>query len=276
MQTGDSGTGLSMTGTGTSSGPTGHSDPESRLVAQSGNVLGFLRAARPAVLPSLLLCDFGNLEAEVRRLEQAGVQALHLDVMDGHFVENFTYGMPIVAAIRRLTSLPLDVHLMIARPERYLAAFRDAGADILTVHWEAVEDVQGVLAAIRRLGAVAGLAFNPHTSLEGLLACRGSVDLVLVMSVNAGFGGQKFLPVALERLRWVRQHLGPGVLLEVDGGISQDNIRACVEAGADLMVVGSAIFRSPDYRVAVRELNGLIAAGKHGVSVEAAVAERNP
>ena len=216
-----------------------------------------LREASPAILPSLLLCDFGNLEREVRRLEEAQAPALHLDVMDGTFVPNLTYGMPIVEALRRLTHLPLDVHLMIARPERYLKAFAEAGADILTVHVEAASPHAGgaphLLAEIRRLGMGAGIALNPGTPLSAIADCLDGCDLVLVMSVEAGFGGQSFNPAALEKLREVRR-LAPHVLLEVDGGINRETISPCAEAGAELFVVGSAIFRRPQYAEAVREL----------------------
>ncbi len=216
-----------------------------------------LRSAAPAILPSLLLCDFGNLEREVARLTEAGVKALHLDVMDGHFVPNLTYGFPIVEAVRRLTDLPLDVHLMIAEPQRYLRQFVDAGADILTVHVEAVADARSVLEQIRSLGAGAGLALNPDTSLSTLDGCLDLCDLVLVMSVPAGFGGQSFHPVAIEKLRQLRQSVRPEVLLEVDGGINRTIIRDCAAAGAEMFVVGSGIFRAASYSEAIHELTAL-------------------
>ncbi len=212
-----------------------------------------LREAAPAVLPSLLLCDFGNLECEVRRLEDAGVKALHLDVMDGHFVPNLTYGMPLVEALRRLTSLPLDVHLMIERPERYLEAFFEAGADVLTFHVEAVDDPRPVLEQIRKLGAGAGLALNPDTPLSSVEAVLDVCDLALVMSVPAGFGGQAFHRVALEKLQRLRD-LAPHVLLEVDGGVNLSTVADCAAAGAQLLVVGSAIFRHDDYAAQVTRL----------------------
>jgi len=213
-----------------------------------------LRAAVPVVLPSLLLCDFGNLEREVRRLEEAGVAALHLDVMDGNFVPNLTYGMPVVESLRRLTKLPLDVHLMIARPDRFAAAFRDAGSDILTFHIEAVPDAGPLLDQIRSLGMGAGLALNPATPLEAIRPYLRQCDLVLVMSVPAGFGGQGFQPVAVDKLRELRGAVTSDVLLEVDGGINQSTIGTCAKAGANLFVVGSAIFRSADYSAAIRAL----------------------
>ena len=206
------------------------------------------------VLPSLLQCDFGNLEREIRQLEAAGVQALHLDVMDGHFVPNLSYGMPIVEAIRRLTELPLDVHLMISNPLQYVGQFIKAGADIVTVHAEVAEDVRLTLEAIRSGGAGVGLAINPATSLNVLEALLPECDLVLIMSVNAGFGGQAFNPVALDKLRWLSQQASPDLLLEVDGGVNLSTIRDCWHAGARMFVVGSAIFGKPDYKQAITEL----------------------
>lgn len=216
-----------------------------------------LRSAAPVVLPSLLLCDFGNLEREVARLTEAGVKALHLDVMDGQFVPNLTYGMPIVAALRRLTKMPLDVHLMIAEPQRYVEQFIAAGADIVTIHIEAVGDPRPVLAEIRSHGAAAGVAINPETPVAALDSCLDLCDLVLVMSVQAGFGGQSFQTIALEKLHHLRKIAPPELLLEVDGGINQATIRNCAMAGAELFVVGSGIFREASYSAAVRNLIAL-------------------
>lgn len=226
--------------------------------------LARLRAAAPAVLPSLLQCDFGDLRQEVERLERAGTAGFHLDVMDGQFVPNFTYGMPIVAALRRLTRLPLDVHLMMVRPERYLREFYEAGADVLTVHVEACDDPAGVLEQIRSLGMGAGLAFNPATDLTAVEPYLSRCDLVLAMSVPAGFGGQKFDERAPDRLRWLRERTSPDVLLEVDGGVNLETIPSCTTAGAQLLVVGSALFRQADYGAALRELHE--AAGHSGLA----------
>jgi ribulose-phosphate 3-epimerase len=209
-----------------------------------------------------LLCDFGNLQREVERLETAGVSAYHLDVMDGQFVPNLTYGMPIVEAMRRLTRQPLDVHLMVARPERYLREFQQAGADILTVHVEALEAPRETLQAIRELDMAAGLAVNPSTPLEKVEMCLDLCDMVLVMSVPAGFGGQKFDPAALDRVRRIRAAAGEDLLLEMDGGINASTIADCSAAGAQLFVVGSGIFRTRDYTVAVRNLTQLALSGK--------------
>jgi ribulose-phosphate 3-epimerase len=207
----------------------------------------------------MLLCDFGNLAAEVRTLEQAGARALHLDVMDGRFVPNFTYGMPIVEAVRRATDLPLDVHLMIADPAKYVDAFVDAGADLVTIHAEAVDDPRPVLEQIRRKGAAAGLAINPPTSLEAIASALPLCDMVLAMSVMPGFGGQKFDAVALEKLRTLKKQLGSRVLLEIDGGINAATVADCTRAGAQMLVIGSAIFRHPsgDYAASIAELTEL-------------------
>lgn len=227
----------------------------------SRDVRSLLRDAAPAILPSLLLCDFGNLEREVRRLEEAGAAALHLDVMDGVFVPNLTYGMPIVAAVRRLTQLPLDVHLMISQPQKYVAAFREAGADVLSFHVEAVEEPRKLLEDIRRLGALAGITLNPATPLSRLDSCWDACDLVLVMSVEAGFGGQTFHPSALEKLHAARKIGGSDLLLEIDGGVNSDTIGPCAAAGADLFVVGSGILRQPDYGQAISDLHSRAQSG---------------
>ena len=203
------------------------------------------------------MCDFGNLEREVRHLEQSGVKALHLDVMDGVFVPNLTYGMPVVEGIRRVTNLPLDVHLMIANPDQYIEQFFDAGADIITVHVEALKDARHTLARIRELGAGAGITLNPDTPLADIESCLDLCDLVLVMSVNAGFGGQQFNPVALEKLCRLREIAGDEVLLEVDGGVNDETIKQCAEAGAQLLVVGSAIFRNESYPPTIQRLTEL-------------------
>jgi ribulose-phosphate 3-epimerase len=214
-------------------------------------------------LPSLLLCDFGNLADEVRRLEAAGARAMHLDVMDGHFVPNLTYGMTIVEAVRRVTDLPVDAHLMISDPARYVDAFVDAGADVVTIHAEAVDDPRRVLERIRERGAAASLAINPSTPLEAIAAALPECDMVLAMSVHPGFGAQEFDPAALDKLRALKQQHGDRLVLEVDGGVNADTIAACAAAGAQAMVVGAAIFRRHDatYAQSIAELTAL-ASGK--------------
>jgi ribulose-phosphate 3-epimerase len=216
-----------------------------------------LRAASPVVLPSVLGCDFGNLARDIDQLEAAGVQAIHLDVMDGHFVPNLSFGLPLVEAIRRLTDLPLDVHLMISNPGEYLSSYVEAGADMVTIHIEVVDDARPLLEEIRALGAGAGLALNPPTPISAIEAALPACDFVLVMSVMPGFGGQRFDEVALDKLRNLRTQVDEHVLLEVDGGVNEETIAACVEAGAGMLVVGSAITGQDNYRAKVDELNQL-------------------
>ena len=214
-----------------------------------------LKQVGPAVLPSLLLCDFGNLEREIELLEEAGVAALHLDVMDGVFVPNFTYGMTIISALRKLTTLPLDVHLMMVHPEKYVDQFYEAGADIITVHAEATEDAPGLLKQITKLGAGAGIAINPDTPVEKIESALPFADLALVMSVHAGFGGQKFIEPVLDKYKQIRSLPGgEDVLLEIDGGINVDTIAKATDHGVQLLVAGSAVFKKDNYSDAIAEL----------------------
>lgn len=223
-----------------------------------------LRAAAPLVNPSLLACDFAELREEIRRLEQAGARLLHLDIMDGHFVPNLSFGLPVVEAIRRSTTLPLDVHLMISEPGRYVQRFRDAGADLLTVHVEVLPDPRPLLEEIRSLGAGVGISLNPPTSVEMLDGCLDLCDLVLVMSVMPGFGGQSFQPVALEKLRRLRSSADSNLLLSIDGGVNLDTVGACSEAGADLFVTGSALFSQDNYGQFINQMDGLARSAKAG------------
>jgi len=226
------------------------SEPSSRVTKTKST----LRGVTPAILPSLLLCDFANLEREVRRLEEAGVECLHLDVMDGNFVPNISYGMPIVDALRKITDLLLDVHLMISDPVKFAPQFVDFGADLITFHIEALKQPVNLLSQLRSQGVAAGLAINPSTSMEALAPFVDECDLVLVMSVEAGFGGQAFNPVALGRLSDLRKEHGADLLLEVDGGVNETTVGQCTAHGADLLVVGSAIFRQADYCQAMTRL----------------------
>jgi len=214
-----------------------------------------IRAEAPAILPSMLLCDFSNLERDVEQLEQANVAALHLDVMDGVFVPNFTYGMTIVNAFRKLTDLPLDVHLMISNPQNYISAFVKAGADVITFHVEAVDDPKPVLKQIREENIAGGLAFNASTPVEAIADSLDLCDIVVVMSIEAGFGGQTFQPAVLSKLKKIRELAGPEIVLEIDGGVNRETIDDCVKNGAELLVAGSAIFNQNDYRQAIEELN---------------------
>jgi ribulose-phosphate 3-epimerase len=209
------------------------------------------------IAPSILSADLGRLADEVREVESAGADWIHVDVMDGRFVPNITVGPLVVAAVRRATKLPIDVHLMIVEPERYLEAFAEAGADVISVQLEATRHVQRNLAEIRALGKRAGLVLNPHTPEEAIRYVLGDVDQVLVMSVNPGFGGQTFLPLALPKLRALRERFDRERLkidLEVDGGISPSTARSVVEAGADVLVAGTAVFGQPDRARAIADL----------------------
>ncbi|MEM9657254.1 MAG: ribulose-phosphate 3-epimerase [Planctomycetota bacterium] len=218
--------------------------------------LDILREAPPVIVPSLLLCDFGNLEREVRSVEEAGARCLHLDIMDGVFVPNITYGMTIVSAVRRLTSLPLDVHMMISRPGDFVDAMIEAGADLLTIHAEAVEDPRPLLERIRESDAGAGIAINPGTPLDAIHDCLPYCDMVLPMSVEPGFGAQQFESVALDKLRELKRRVEKTTLLEIDGGVNSSTVCQCAAAGAQMLVVGSAIFRNPEssYRQTIAEL----------------------
>jgi ribulose-phosphate 3-epimerase len=227
----------------------------------SSDFVARLRRSTPVVLPSLLLCDFGHLADEIAKLEDAGVRALHLDVMDGHFVPNLTYGMTIVEAVRKCSDLPIDVHLMIDNPGRYLEQFRTAGSDLITIHIEAVAEPRPLLEKIRALGGSAGLALNPPTPLSAIESSLAYCDAVLVMSVMPGYGGQKFDPIALTKLAELRARDDWQGLLEVDGGVNRETIAACAASGADLFVAGSAIFSADDYASRVKELTDLAAQG---------------
>jgi len=215
----------------------------------------------PIIAPSFLKCDFGNLHREVELLEQAGAKLLHLDVMDGHFVPNLSYGPVVLESLRRLTNLPFDAHLMISEPARYLEDYLRAGCDSITVHIEAVPEPVDLLRKIREAGRWAGLALNPGTPVERIRPFLSECDLVLVMSVEPGFGGQKFLPSALEKLRQLREWAPPETVLSVDGGIDSSTIGAAAAAGAQIFVAGSAIFEAPDYGDAMARLGESAVAG---------------
>jgi ribulose-phosphate 3-epimerase len=209
------------------------------------------------IAPSILASDFGHLADEVQAVASAGADWIHVDVMDGHFVPNITLGPPIVAAVQRATTLPLDVHLMIEKPERYIESFAKAGATTIGVHVEACPHLHRTVSQIREAGALASVTLNPGTPATAVEAIIGDVDQVLVMTVNPGFGGQKFIPSMLPKIAtlrgWIRER-GLQVRLEVDGGITAETIGSAAAAGADVFVAGSAIFGAPDYAEAIREL----------------------
>jgi len=217
------------------------------------------------IAPSLLSADFGRLAAEVKDVDDGGCDWLHVDVMDGRYVPNITIGPLVVQAVRKATAKPLDVHLMIVEPERWIDAFVDAGADGVTVHEEACVHLQRAVTVIKARGKRAGVSLNPSTSEEALRYVAGDVDLVLVMSVNPGFGGQKFLPSQIEKVRRIRKLLddagNTGALIEIDGGIDVGNIGAVAEAGVDAFVAGSAVFNPSDRKAAIAALRAEANAG---------------
>ena len=199
--------------------------------------------------PSILSADFARLGEQIAEVARAGADYIHVDVMDGHFVPNITIGAPVVASIRPVTSLPLDVHLMIEHPERYISEFASAGADIITVHVEACPHLQGTIRLIKELGVKAGVSLNPPTPLSAIEEFIPHVDLVLIMSVNPGFGGQSFIPETLPRIANMRKILddrGLSAELEVDGGINADNAPDIVKAGANVLVAGNSVFRAEE------------------------------
>jgi ribulose-phosphate 3-epimerase len=208
--------------------------------------------------PSILSADFARLGEQIDEVVKAGADYIHVDVMDGHFVPNITIGTPVVASVRRVTGLPLDVHLMIEHPERYISEFVQAGADIITVHVEACPNLHKTIRLIKKLGARAGVSLNPPTPVSAVEEYLPHVDLVLVMSVNPGFGGQSFIPKTLPKIANVRKILDDKALsaeLEVDGGINADNAPSIIKAGATVLVAGNSIFRAKEgIRVAMQRL----------------------
>lgn len=211
------------------------------------------------IAPSLLSCDFTRMGDELRNMEEIGADWAHLDVMDGHFVTNLTFGLPVIAALRPVSSIVFDVHLMIEEPEKYIERYIDAGADVLTVHLEACRDVSSALRTIRARGCKAGLSIKPGTPPEAVFPYLSEADMILVMTVEPGYGGQKLIPECLDKIGVIKRHaavIGKEILVEVDGGVNASNAAAVREAGADVLVAGSAVFGSPDRAAAVRALRG--------------------
>jgi len=216
-----------------------------------------LPETKPLIAPSLLSADFARLKEEVKAVERAGAHLLHLDVMDGVFVPNLTFGPLVISSLRSHTSLPFDVHLMIIQPERYLKDFAEAGADLICIHYEATPHLHRAITQIKELGKLAGVSLNPHTPPESLDYVLELLDFVLVMTVNPGFGGQRFIPQCLPKIEKLKNTIlkrGLKTLIEVDGGINAETAPLVLSAGADILVAGSAIFGKEDYAKAISAL----------------------
>jgi ribulose-phosphate 3-epimerase len=212
--------------------------------------------------PSILSADFARLGDEVRRVEEAGADMIHFDVMDGHFVPNISIGLPVMESLSKVTKLPLDAHLMISEPEKYVDAFVKAGASSVSVHSEVCPDIPKIARLIRSAGARASIGINPETPADRVLAHADQIDMILVMSVHPGFGGQEFIPEALEKLRYIRKELkrrGLALDVEIDGGVKLDNIADVKAAGANVFVSGSGIFGQADYAEIVEEMRRTVA-----------------
>ena len=208
------------------------------------------------VSPSILSADFANLERDIKLVERNGADWIHIDVMDGLFVPNITIGIPVVKSIKKVTTLPLDVHLMIENPEKYIEDFANAGADILTFHYEAVkkENIKSLITKIKNLGAKAGLSIKPKTQPKEILEFLPDLDLVLVMTVEPGFGGQKFMADCAEKIKVIKQHATEHLFIQVDGGINEETGKTCTEYGANSLVAGSYIYKAENIKEAILSL----------------------
>ena len=214
----------------------------------------------PVIAPSLLASNFLRLEDECKMLNESEADWFHLDVMDGRFVPNISFGLPVIEQIRKAAKKPCDVHLMILEPERYAEAFKEAGADILSVHFEACTHLHRNIQQIKSLGMQAGVAINPHTPVSFLQDVLADIDLVCMMSVNPGFGGQKFIPRTLDKIRELRRMIDDNKLnvkIEIDGGVTVDNAKIIIDAGADVLVAGNTVFKSSDPKQTIKQLKNI-------------------
>ncbi|HZK33216.1 MAG TPA: ribulose-phosphate 3-epimerase [Tissierellaceae bacterium] len=212
------------------------------------------------IAPSLLSADFANLSEEIKKLEEGGADYIHLDVMDGIFVPNITFGPPVIKKIRKVTDIPFDVHLMIDRPERYIKDFVDVGADLITVHEEATIHLHRTIQEIKSYNIKAGVSLNPATPLENIEYILEDVDLILIMTVNPGFGGQSFIPAMEDKIKKIKEIINErnlDIILQVDGGIKLDNAKKIIDLGADLLVVGSGIFGAEDVVARLKDFKNL-------------------
>lgn len=215
---------------------------------------------KPFIAPSILAADFANIQSEVEMLNNSEADYIHVDIMDGIFVPNISFGIPVTDAIQKHAQKPLDVHLMIQNPDQYLEAFRKAGAAVISVHYEACTHLHRTLQAIKQLGAKAGVAINPHTPVELLVDVLEDIDVVVIMSVNPGFGGQKFIEntyFKVKRLKSMIQEKGTDTLIEIDGGVNLENAPKLLSAGADILVAGSFVFSSSDPILTIAELKSI-------------------
>lgn len=222
--------------------------------------ISYLYTMSHLVAPSILSCDFAHVGRDVEMISNSGADWIHVDVMDGMFVPNISFGLPVVEAMKRHSTIPLDVHLMVAQPERYLTHFRKAGADVITIHIEACTHLHAAIQEIHQLGAKAGVAINPHTPVSALEEILPDLDLVCLMAVNPGWGGQGFIPGSLakiSKLRSMIDAIGGKALIEVDGGVKLNNAQSILNAGADVLVSGSGVFGQPDVVQAIQIMKNL-------------------
>ncbi len=206
------------------------------------------------ISPSILSADFANLEKDIKKVENAGADWLHVDVMDGHFVPNITIGVPVVKSIKKIASIPLDVHLMIENPEKYIEPFAKAGADILTFHYEAAKDVKSVINLIKSFGIQAGMSIKPNTAPEEVFEYLSELDLLLIMTVEPGFGGQKFMQNCAEKIPVIKKHAPEQLIIQVDGGINAETAKICTQLGANSLVAGNYIYNSDEVNSAINSL----------------------